>query len=89
VHNQHMRGAGTPAAVGRRSHSHSVPMTKDMSMLTATVREKPAERVSRGCTSEGISQPSGPQDQANPAGTHRLTLGQGAPGRPGCTRLHQ
>lgn len=39
-------------------------MTKVKSRLVKTVIDCPAERVSRGWISDGMSQPSGPQDQA-------------------------
>ena len=38
------------------------PSTNDQKKLTMTVREKPAERVSKGWISEGTSQPRGPHD---------------------------
>ena len=42
-------------------------MAKVKSMLTDTLMDCPAERISRGKISLGTNQPSGPHDQAKPA----------------------
>ena len=69
-----------PCAVWLLSGTHSMeqsmvrkhwPSIKLKNMLQETEREKPAERVSMGCTSEGTSQPRGPA--AGGGGGHKIS----------------